>query len=521
MADAIDVPARRRPSAGSLALALAVAASVPLLWPGLIALASAWATPEYSHGPLIPVISGFLLLRELRDRAQDGTTPGRGDRVPGLMLGLFALGLALAGGRTGIPDLSAYAVILWTGAILLCAMGWRRGRRHWAPVLHLVFMLPLPQVLYWHATTGLQTLSSELGVALLRGMGVPVLLNGHVIDLGVWKLQVAEACSGLRYLFPILSFSYLIAILYRGPFWHRAVLFALAAPVAVGLNAARIGVIGWLTDRHGIAQAEGALHVFEGWVVFGLCVAVLLLAAAGLGRLRGTAAGPLLDLDASGVAGQSRRLAGIGGAGALAALALAWAGAGLTLTGGVAAPPVPDLTAMSEVPGWTATDVPLDPAVARVLAADAARDVRLTAAGTQAPPVHAFVAWYARQTGGAGGLHAPEVCLPAGGWEIASIDVVRIDARPANRAVITRGLERQMVVWWFEARGRRRAGAWQAKFDALRDALTTGRSDGALVRFTTPIGPGEDGAAAEARLRHAATDVGGVVGAALAAQDAR
>ena len=58
-------------------------------------------------------------------------------------------------------------------------------------------------------------------------MGVPVYLDGNVIDLGVYKLQVAEACSGLRYLFPIMSFSYVFAVLYRGPVWHKLVLLAL------------------------------------------------------------------------------------------------------------------------------------------------------------------------------------------------------------------------------------------------------------------------------------------------------
>ena len=55
-------------------------------------------------------------------------------------------------------------------------------------------------------------------------MGVPVYLDGNVIDLGVYKLQVAEACSGLRYLFPIMSFSYVFAVLYRGSIWHKVVL---------------------------------------------------------------------------------------------------------------------------------------------------------------------------------------------------------------------------------------------------------------------------------------------------------
>ena len=105
--------------------------------------------------------------------------------------------------------------------------------------------------------------------------GVPVYLEGNVIDLGVDMLQVAEACSGLRYLFPIMSFTYVFAVLYRGPVWQKLVLLALAVPVAVTMNAVRIGIIGILVDRYGVAQAEGFLHVFEGWVVFLSCLAIL------------------------------------------------------------------------------------------------------------------------------------------------------------------------------------------------------------------------------------------------------
>ena len=100
----------------------------------------------------------------------------------------------------------------------------------WPAVLHLVFMLPLPQFLYWRVNTGLQFLSSELGVSFVRLMDMPVFLDGNVIDLGVYKLMVAEACSGLRYLFPIMSFSYVFAVLYTGPRWHKIVLLLSAVP---------------------------------------------------------------------------------------------------------------------------------------------------------------------------------------------------------------------------------------------------------------------------------------------------
>ena len=206
--------------AGLFWFAVLVAASVPVYWIGLVSLGKAWSTPEYSHGPLIPAISLYLFLRELRQTppAPAGTPA---NRWPGLALIAFALLFGIAGNLVRIPDLVTYALILWVGGVMLVGFGWTQGRRHWAPVLHLVFMLPLPQFLYWKMSIFLQGISSQLGVWFVSMAGVPVFLDGNIIDLGVYKLQVAEACSGLRYLFPILSFSYLVAILYRGPMWHK------------------------------------------------------------------------------------------------------------------------------------------------------------------------------------------------------------------------------------------------------------------------------------------------------------
>ena len=200
-----------------------------------------------------------------------------------------------------------YAFILWVGGVVLTVMGWHQGRLHWKPVLHLIFMLPLPQFVYWKLTIFLQLVSSELGVWFVQLAGIPVFLEGNVIDLGVYKLQVAEACSGLRYLFPILSFSYLFAILYRGPMWHKAVLLLMAAPMTVFMNSFRIGMIGILVNYYGIEQAEGFLHFFEGWVIFGACVGILFLMAIALQRLTPNPK-PLsetIDLDFSGFVDES------------------------------------------------------------------------------------------------------------------------------------------------------------------------------------------------------------------------
>src|SRR5690606_15816094 len=259
--------------AGFVLFVLLILVSLPIFWIGHVSLALAWSTAEYSHGPLIPLISLYLFLRELR--RMPPPAPEVRLRWPGLVVVAAALALAGLGNLMRVPDIVTYAFILWVAGVVLTVFGWSRGRLHMLPVFHLVFMLPLPQFIYWKLTIFLQWVSSALGVWLLNLGGVAVFLEGNVIDLGVYKLQVAEACSGLRYLFPILSFSYLFAILYRGPLWHKALLLLSAAPLTVVMNSVRIAVIGVLVNNYGIEQAEGFLHFFEGWVIFLICVAIL------------------------------------------------------------------------------------------------------------------------------------------------------------------------------------------------------------------------------------------------------
>jgi len=498
---------------GLAALVILVGAALPVFWLGLTdSLFAAWATPEYSHGPLIPLISLYLFLRELRDRpvVPLSTAPLR--RGPGIALLLLAFAVGVLGNLVRIPDIAAYGLILWVGGMVLVTMGWEAGRRHWAPVLHLVFMLPLPQFLYWKLTIWLQMVSSELGVWFVALAGVPVYLEGNVIDLGVYKLQVAEACSGLRYLFPILSFSYLFAILYRGPIWHKAVLLLAAAPLTVLMNSFRIRVIGVLVDRYGIGHAEGFLHFFEGWVIFLACIGVLFAMAVALQRLTPNPL-PLadaIDMDTRGLGAQSRGILAIVPSRALAVAA------GLSLAVSVAflaAPQTPRIAPdrdpfvlfPRDLGPWSGVPEFLEPDVAQVLGADDYMNTTYIAAG-EAAAVNIFVAWYARQTEGSG-IHSPEVCLPVGGWEVFAIRPTEVSSGVApygdftlNRAIIERGLDRQLVYYWFEQRGRRMTNDYAAKLSVVYDSLTIGRTDGAMVRFVTPIARNEPEAEADARL---------------------
>jgi len=498
--------------AGLFWVAALVVTALPVFWLGFVSLGRAWVTPEYSHGPLIPLISLYLFLRELRQAPlPDPEAPV--NRWPGIAIIVFGLLFGIFGNLVRIPDLVTYAFIIWVGGVVLTVMGWDRGRRHQLPVLHLIFMLPLPQFLYWQMTIFLQLVSSEIGVWLIKLFGIPVFLEGNVIDLGVYKLQVAEACSGLRYLFPILSFSYLFAILYRGPFWHKAVMFAMAAPLTVLMNSFRIGMIGVLVNSYGIGQAEGFLHFFEGWVIFGACIGILFLMAVLLQRLTPSPLGlrDTIDLDFDGLGAQAGRILRIIPARGMAIAAVLTA----LMTAAFVFTPAPERVQVprdsfvlfpTEIGEWQGFTTPLEPDVAEVLGATDYVNATYQAPGV-ASYVNFFAAWYEKQTEGSG-IHSPEVCLPVGGWEVFSIDATPISIPgtvygdfSVNRAVIQKGLSRQLVYYWFEQRGKRMTNDYAAKASVVYDSLTMGRTDGAMVRFVTPILEGETEAEADARMQ--------------------
>lgn len=496
---------------GTFWLVVAIVAAGIFFSNGINALLTAWQLPEYSHGPLIPVLSALLFLKQLREVP---VIPGpRNDRWPGVLVVVFSILFGVVGILSNIDDIVAYALIFWVAGILLISWGWHTGRHFWPGVLHLVFMLPLPGVIYYKVTTSLQYISSELGVWFLRLMDVPVFLDGNIIDLGVMKLHVAEACSGLRYMFPIMSFSYIFATLYKGPSWQKAVLLLAAVPIAIVMNSIRIAVAGIIVQYYGDAWLEGFTHFFEGWVIFLACI-MILFALAWLMLLLHPDHPSLtdaLDLDVEGLGTQIARIRYVFPSAALVTAA----GAMVVMVMALQAMPERGTTLQErdsfalfprELDGWRQAGPRefLKPEVASTLGADDYHQVSFTKAGTDGH-VGLFMAWYNDQS--EGGVHSPEVCLPGSGWEIAWLE--RTDLSQAlgtdlpfrvNRAIIQKGETRMMVYYWFQQKERRVAWDFAAKFWLMVDGVRTGRTDGALVRLTTPIARGEADANAEARL---------------------
>ncbi|MBN8279134.1 MAG: VPLPA-CTERM-specific exosortase XrtD [Gammaproteobacteria bacterium] len=469
-----------------------------------------WGEAEYSHGILIPFLALYLLLVHLRPLEAVDARPS--------WLGVGALAAALL--ITAFGELSAiyvivqYAIVLTVWAIALTLIGLRGVRVIWGSMIFLLFMVPLPRFIQWNLSDQLQLLSSGIGAALLRLGGIAVFLEGNVIDLGNYKLQVVEACAGLRYLFPLMSFGLLCALVLRGARWQRALLFLSSVPIAIFMNSFRIAITGALVNRFGTEAAEGFLHYFEGWVIFTICLLILFLEMWALARWSGRSIDDILVFDFPSWAEvrNSTRLVRVS-APLVSAAALMVAGAIAVVAIGDRQEDIPSRQPLTRFPlllgEWQGVERELGQDELDVLQLTdyIMVDYRTPAAIS---PVQLYVAYYESQRKGAS-IHSPKACLPGGGWQIESFGQVTIpDIGPddasggaitINRSVVALGEERMVVYYWFQGRGRIVTNEYLAKWYIFWDSITKNRTDGALVRLISPVLRENDGiAAADQRL---------------------
>lgn len=494
---------------------------------GLVKLLAEWQREEYSHGYLLVVVAAvFIWLR--RFELRQSVTIGMGNWI-GAGIVLSGMAALLAGQLSTLHIIEHYGLLLIVFGVAIALVGLGGMRVIWAPLLLLAFAIPLPNFLYNNLSSQLQLISSQLGVYVIRMFDIPVYLQGNVIDLGVYKLQVVEACSGLRYLFPLMSFGYICAYLYRGPIWHRVLILVSTIPITVLMNSFRIGVIGVLVDRWGIEMAEGFLHDFEGWIVFMACTVVLIGELWLLNRFARPDSPPFQSVFGIEIAqrpvndtpeGDGPKQTSLKVPPALLASAiLVVVGTGFALGLGDREEIIPERTRFSQFPlqvgGWSGREDTLEQ---HYISALKFTDYYLADyLNPEGEWVNFYVAYYDSQRSGAS-AHSPRSCMPGDGWRIRNLETVSlpgvsVSGNPLslNRVQIEKGEHRQLVYYWFQQRGRILTNEYLVKWFLFWDALTRNRTDGAMIRFTTPVTPDESWEDADARLESMVRNVSSTI----------
>ena len=486
-----------------------------LFYDGIDRLIYRWSnSEEYGYGFLIPVISAFLIWQK---REELDRMPFQGSWF-GVVLTVFGVGLFFLGYFATLFIVMQYALVVTVFGVALATVGWQVFRKLWVPLLFLVFMIPLPNFLYSGLSSQLQLISSEIGVAVIRLFGISVYLEGNVIDLGTYKLQVVEACSGLRYLFPLVTLAFMVAYFFKAPFWQRAVVFLSSIPITVLMNSFRIGVIGVLVEYGGPEQAEGFLHDFEGWVVFMACIAILvgeMWLFTRFSRNRRPLAEVFgIELPAPRPEGVELKARTVPRQLVAVTFVLLLGTAG-SMALEQRTEFVPERRDFAEFPlvigDWRGRPDRLEQIYLDALKLD---DYLITDyINPQGDRTNFYVAYYASQKSGES-AHSPKSCIPGGGWLIDSHTVIPLESvdfgsQPlkVNRLVIKKGEYSQLVYYWFQQRGRDITNEYMVKWYLFWDALTKNRTDGALVRLTTMVRPGQDIAEADALLQDFAAEL--------------
>ncbi len=245
-----------------------------LLWFGLLllacygpvlrALARQWATDEdMGHGFFVPAVAVFIVWKRRRELMSITPRPTWWGIVivawGAAQLYLATLGAELFLARTAFIISGIGVILLLGGLPVLRALAF--------PLFLLLFMVPIPAIIYNQITFQLQLLASRLAEFALIGLGVPVLREGNVLELSSQRLSVVEACSGIRSLLTLSFLSLVYAYFFDRKVWMRWVLLAATVPIALVANAGRVTVTGLLSEVNP-EYAEGAIHEASGGVIF-------------------------------------------------------------------------------------------------------------------------------------------------------------------------------------------------------------------------------------------------------------
>lgn len=474
---------------------------------------------DYSHGLFVPLVSLFLMWQARERVARVGPSSSWWGAVV-LSGGLLLHVIGVLSSLFVVQHAALWMVIV---GLALSLVGYKGVKEIAFPLAYLLTSIPLPVFFYAGLSSRLQLWSSALGVGCLQLVGVTAFREGNVIDLGPVQLQVVEACSGIRYLLPLVSLALLCAYLFKDAMWKRVLLVLSSIPISILVSGFRVGMIGLLVEWQGQGAAEGFYHFFEGWVLFMASLGLLIVEMWSLAKIGAMGdRRSLLDrftwsvssLDLPSPRGASSSMLSV----ASPALPVPYL-CGIALLVPVALGSVfmedrveaaPARAAFIDFPmrlqGWTGTAMTLEKPYIDALRFDDYVLAEYRNGGEQ--PVSLYSAYYRSQRSGQS-AHSPSSCLPGGGWEISRFETVEVPVGkgisrrlPVNRALIQKDRQKQIVLYWFKQRDRLLASEYLVKFYLMWDALTRSRTDGALVRIASMIGPGESEEIVDRRLRH-------------------
>lgn len=275
-----EVSSRARRYASLSAVLLLVTTGAMLYAPVAAGLVRDWRTdPDYAHGFLVAPFALYLIWQRRLGLLRHPHAP----RTSGIALLLCGLAVLMVG-TLGIElFLTRLSLLIVAAGTVLYLAGWAHLRMLMFPLALLALTIPLPAIVAGQLTLPLQLVASKAAESALTTFNVPILRDGNVLVLPNGVLQVAEACSGIRSLFALLTLTLIAARSLERRAGARIAIVASAVPIAVAANAVRVTATALAAYWFGTGIATGPLHEFGGFVLFLAALACVMAVARGIG----------------------------------------------------------------------------------------------------------------------------------------------------------------------------------------------------------------------------------------------
>lgn len=477
-----------------------------------------WKRDDYTYCYLVvPIV--LYLLWEKRESLSKVISQSSWMGLFPFVLGIIFYWLGELGG-----EFYTMYVASWLILVGLCwlHLGWEKFKTIFFALFFVLTMFPPPNFIYQKISVSLKLISSQLGVTLMQWYGMSAYREGNIIDLGFTQLQVVDACSGLRYLIPLIVLGILLAYFFRAPLWKKAFLLLSSVPLSVFSNSLRIAMTGILYEIWGPKVAEGFFHGFSGWFIFMFSLVLLLGEMWLLKRVIPERKSSTVEKDNPAkipVAGSGNILVKTGVRSFFQpqfVAAVVLLGVTLIISQSVEfREKIPISKTFRQFPleigEWQGKSGHMEQEFINALHFNDYVIIDYMNAAGKA--VNFYVAYYESQRKGES-IHSPSTCLPSSGWIFNEAGKVTLHFAaegladmPVNRAFIQKGGARQLSYFWFPMRGRVLTNAYEMKIFNFWDALTRQRTDGALVRVITPVFEYEKVEEADKRLQAFVKDV--------------
>jgi exosortase D (VPLPA-CTERM-specific) len=449
--------------------------------------------PNYSHGFLIPLVSGYLLWEKRKILNHLFLNPSN----LGIVVILGGIVLRFIGQLGAELFLMRFSLLVILTGLVIFLFGKGYLKAISFPLAYLIFMIPLPFLVFNAIAFPLQLVASRIAAQFLDLLAIPALREGNIIQLPYFTMEVAEACSGIRSLISLLALATAFAYFSEKGWLKRSIIIVSAIPIAILVNAMRVSTTGILVYWISPEAAQGFFHIFSGWLMFLLAFGLLFAESSLLSRYfpehsarknKPQMVNNTLQFREYNYYLSPTRLI-------IVTAILFFSFFYLQLVSqGEAVPLRKDLQQLPlQIGPWQGRDQKFSPKIMEKLGVE--DSIMRYYRHPSGQYLWLYIGYHASQRQG-DLIHSPKHCYPGSGWYSLEAGQQSISLTHAgndgqvitvNRYLIQKGLEQQLVLYWYQERGRVVANEYWGKLYLVWDAFTRRRTDGALVRVSAPV----------------------------------